>query len=87
MGGDMGPAPGREGKVGMRGGAPKAYAVWILKEGKPTRVPITIGISDGAFTEVMSGDLKEGQGVVTESLARTQKPGNGGPQSPPRFIR
>jgi HlyD family secretion protein len=87
MGRDMGPAPSKEGKEGMRGGAPKAYAVWVLREGKPTRVPITIGMSDGAFTEVVSGDLKVGQGVVTESLAKTQKPSNGGPQSPPRFIR
>jgi HlyD family secretion protein len=87
------PPPGATGPSGAfnRGGArnarPKEYAVWMLEAGNPKRVSVTIGISDGAFTEVVSGDLKEGQQVITESLSKTPKPNNSGAQSPPRFIR
>jgi HlyD family secretion protein len=87
------PGPGPAGssggfnKGGARGAKPKEYAVWVLEAGNPKRVPVTVGISDGAFTEVVSGDLKEGQQVITESLSKTPKPSNGGAQSPPRFIR
>jgi HlyD family secretion protein len=82
--------PGSDSTSGPnRSGVSKTYAVWVLAEGKPKRVPLTIGISDGAFTEIVTGDLKEQQEVITESLSKkTQKPTNGGgPQSAPRFMR
>jgi HlyD family secretion protein len=39
--------------------------VWVLNERKLEAVPVTLGISDGAFTEIVEGNLKEGQEVVT----------------------
>lgn len=39
--------------------------VWILKDGQPAPVTITIGISDGSFTEVVGGELKEGDAIIT----------------------
>jgi len=40
--------------------------VWVLgQDGKPERRRITIGLSDGAATEVVDGDLKEGDMVIT----------------------
>lgn len=87
----------REGTAGQLAGPPSAvrrisgprpYAVWILDKGQPKRIAITLGISDGAFTEVASGDLREGHEVIVESLAKTQKNGSGGPVQPgPRFMR
>jgi HlyD family secretion protein len=44
----------------------KGPVVWVLENEKPKRVSITPGISDGNFTEVVSGDLKEGQPVITD---------------------
>jgi len=61
-------------------GAPekKGPSIWVFENGKPKRVGITPGISDGNYTEVVSGDLKEGQAVIVESLkknsTRTQAP-------------
>lgn len=39
--------------------------VWVLNGRVLEAVPITLGISDGAFTEIVDGNLKEGQEVVT----------------------
>jgi len=66
--------------AGTKTGAPekKGPSIWVLDDGKPKRVGITPGISDGNYTEVASGDLKEGQAVIVESLkknsTRTQAP-------------
>jgi HlyD family secretion protein len=46
----------------------QVFRVWVPVPGdKPVQVEITAGISDGTFTEVASGDLKEGQEVITEA--------------------
>jgi HlyD family secretion protein len=40
--------------------------VWVLgQDGTPDRRKITVGLSDGASTEVVDGDLKEGDMVIT----------------------
>ncbi|MGC8809313.1 MAG: efflux RND transporter periplasmic adaptor subunit [bacterium] len=51
------------------------FKVWILNaEGKPTPVEISTGISDGSFTEVISGNLREGQEVIIEASGSNTKP-------------
>jgi hypothetical protein len=35
------------------------------QNGKPERRRITVGLSDGSATEVVDGDLKEGEMVIT----------------------
>ena len=65
--------------AGIKAGAPekKGPAVWILENGKPKRISITPGISDGTYTEIVSGDLKNGDQVIVESLkkgGKTQAP-------------
>lgn len=52
----------------------KGQAVWVLENGKPRRIAVTTGISDGAFSEVLSGELKEGQAVIVETTKK--KPEN-----------
>ncbi len=43
--------------------------VWILApDRKPTAVEIMLGITDGTFTEVVSGSLQEGTEVVVEEI-------------------
>jgi hypothetical protein len=39
--------------------------VWVLDEGRLTRVPVTTGVSDGTRTAVTSAVLREGAAVVT----------------------
>ncbi len=44
--------------------------VWILsKDGRPVPVRVVIGITDGNFSEVVSGDLKEGMEVIVEEVS------------------
>ncbi len=40
------------------------HSVWVLRNGQPTRVNLETGRSDGRFTEVLGGDLSEGDRVV-----------------------
>ena len=38
--------------------------VWVLRDGKPTAVPLKLGLDDHHFSEVIEGDLKPGDKVV-----------------------
>ncbi|MCF7985845.1 MAG: efflux RND transporter periplasmic adaptor subunit [Thiohalocapsa sp.] len=42
--------------------------VWLLADGEPAAVSIETGASDGAQTQVLSGDLKAGQQVLVDSV-------------------
>ena len=63
----------------------KGASVWVLSEENPQRIRIATGISDGTLTEITSGDLKEGQDVIVESLEKPKK--NGQSSGPPRMVR
>jgi HlyD family secretion protein len=54
----------------------KGAGVWILEQGKAKRVPVSLGISNGNYTELVSGNIKEGQELIVESLikANAQRP-------------
>lgn len=58
--------------------------VWILQNKQPIRVAVKTGISDGSFTELLEGELKEGREVIVAALDAQRKES---PSSrPPRFI-
>ncbi|MCL5062450.1 MAG: efflux RND transporter periplasmic adaptor subunit [Nitrospiraceae bacterium] len=61
----------------------KGTGVWKLKNGKPRRIEVTTGISDGNYTEIVSGELKEGQEIIVESITKAK----GGRASTPTFFR
>lgn len=61
----------------------KGTGVWTLKNGKPGRIEVTTGISDGNYTEIVSGELKEGQEIIVESITKAK----GGRASTPTFFR
>jgi HlyD family secretion protein len=58
----------------------KGPVVWVLENGKPKRVGVTPGVSDGNFTEVTSGDLKEGQPLIVEQLKKNKQQTPSGPR-------
>ncbi len=74
------PAGAGQAKAGAGASEKKGPAVWVLENGKPKRVAITPGISDGTYTEIVSGDLKEGQQVIVESLKKTNTQPTSGPR-------
>jgi HlyD family secretion protein len=41
--------------------------VWIVQNGEPVSVPVTVGVSDGQRTEIVKGELREGQNVIVDS--------------------
>jgi len=43
--------------------------IWVMREEKPAPVRIRVGISDGAVTEVVEGELKPGDQVITDAAA------------------
>jgi HlyD family secretion protein len=55
---------GSNGKNGKSG----TGEVYVLKDGTPVSVPVTIGPSNGRLTEVTSTDLSAGQQVITETI-------------------
>ncbi len=67
-------------------GRNEGAGVWVLVDGIPKRVKITTGISDGNFTEVVTGEVKggypplEGQELVVESAVKPKGQNPGGPR-------
>jgi HlyD family secretion protein len=61
---------------GGRGGS----AVWVLRAGQPVRVAVETGLSDGTSVEIKSGELKEGDLVITgsDAAAAAAPPAAGG---------
>jgi HlyD family secretion protein len=59
----------------------------VGEDGKPKPVPLTLGISDGTFTELLRGDVKEGQDVIVGSAATGQRPAGGASGSQPPRLR
>lgn len=47
-------------------------AVYLLADGKLSRVPVKIGASDGQMTEILGTTLREGQSVVTAMSSASQ---------------
>ena len=72
------------GAAAAPGGGGNPGRVWILDaDGKPKAVALTLGISDGTATEVLRGDLKEGQEIITGLVAAGQnRPGTPGGSAP-----
>lgn len=53
--------------------------VFVLgSDGKPRAVPVMLGLSDGTATEILAGDLREGQEVIVGTQASSSRPGGGG---------
>lgn len=58
--------------------------VWILKQGKGVPVRVTLGLSDGTFTEVTGGALSAGDEVITDRVRKDSQSQGGGR---PPFMR
>jgi HlyD family secretion protein len=63
----------------------KGPGVWVLENRKPKRISVALGISDGNYAEILTGDVKEGDEVIVEAAGGGKK-GNT-PPGGPGFIR
>ncbi|MDB4966040.1 MAG: Macrolide-specific efflux protein MacA, partial [Myxococcales bacterium] len=75
-----GPARGKRGEM-----ATDRRQVWVLRGERPEPVSIRVGVSDGTVSEMLEGDLKENDEVVTDLVSGTGKPATGAPPAGPRM--
>lgn len=59
---------------------------WVLRDGKPTAVPVTVGLEDGTSGEIARGELAEGDQVIVAEAPTAAKGGAAAGQAP-RFFR
>jgi HlyD family secretion protein len=68
---------------GVQAPEKKGPGIWILEKEQPMRIPVSTGISDGSYTEIVSGEIREGQEVIIESLVKANTTT---PSGPPRMF-
>ncbi|MFT3769354.1 MAG: efflux RND transporter periplasmic adaptor subunit [Minicystis sp.] len=90
-GGGFGPGGGSFGPGGGGGddAAPGQKTLWVLRGDKPQPITVRVGLTDGTTSEILSGDVNEGDSVVLEATSSdepapttTNRPagGAGGPR-------
>ncbi len=67
-----------------KGEESKQQGVWVMRNGKPLRVNIKVGISDGEWTELVEGDIKEGDEIIVD-IATKKKDSSTTARPPVRF--
>lgn len=60
------PRPPQMKKTPSRAAATNAPQVWVLQDGHPVAIPVSVGASNGRQTEITGGDLKAGMAVITD---------------------
>ncbi len=50
--------------------ASDSRTVWVLRDGKGQSVTVQVGLTDGTFTEIVSGELKEGEQVIIDATVK-----------------
>jgi len=88
-GGSGGAGGGGRGGGQGKSAAPGTRNIWVLRDGQPVPVQITVGVSDGTVTEVLQGPLQPGDkvltGVETSGGANGARPASpAGPAAPGR---
>ncbi|HET6420443.1 MAG TPA: efflux RND transporter periplasmic adaptor subunit [Geobacteraceae bacterium] len=65
---------------------PVGQQVYVLKDGKPARIPVKTGATDDSFVELTSGNLRQGDEVIIEQVsAGKKKTDSSRPPMGPRF--
>jgi len=63
-----------------------AGKIYVLRDGKPTRVRVNIGITDGRSTAITARDLAVGDKVIVGELQANGQPQAGGSMRAPRMF-
>jgi HlyD family secretion protein len=66
--------------------------LWVMRGPKPEPVAVRTGLTDGSYTEIVSGEVNEGDNVVLEATsgdepagATTARPPGAGATQGPRM--
>jgi len=68
-----------------RSAAAQAQQVWVLADGKPRRVPVTVGLDDDSNAEITGGALKAGDQVIVSASHPGQVKPRAAASGQPRF--
>jgi HlyD family secretion protein len=49
-------------------GARRGSQVWVLKDGGPVAVPVTVGLEDGTWAQITGGKVELGDAVITDEV-------------------
>jgi len=52
---------------------PTHRTVWVLRDGKPMRVPVTTGVTDGTYTEITGGDVHPDDKLINDMTVRPRR--------------
>ena len=71
----------RESQAIRAGGGGGSGRLWLVGEdGKPRSIEVRLGLTDGSMTEVVSGDIREGQEVIIGQQTAAKASGMPGPR-------
>ena len=65
----------------------EAHTVWVLRNGAPRPASVHTGLSDGSVTEVVDGELSEGDQVVVDAVSPEAPPPPPAPGGAPSLRR
>jgi HlyD family secretion protein len=71
-------APGGGGGRSGRRPDDDKKSVWLLQAGQPKQVQVKVGVSDGTVTELVEGEVHEGDQLITDVTSKDGKPAGGG---------
>ena len=75
---------------GRRDAAGSGRTLWVLRDNTPQAVSVKLGITDGAHTQILDSNLREGDLVITDMAGGSGAAPSGGGQrrgGPPGFRR
>lgn len=65
------PRPG--GKKSDDAATKKSQRVWALRDGQPVAIPVKVGSTDGAMTEIVGGDIPPGAEIIVDTITAAKK--------------
>ncbi len=64
--------PRQQTRPAVKAGKDNAQRIWVLREGVPEAVAVSVGATDGRMAEVTGGEVREGTQVITEMLSTSK---------------
>jgi HlyD family secretion protein len=76
---------GRDDAEAVANAGENTGTVWVLRQGRPVRVPVTIGLDDDTNAEIVKGDLHAGDRVIVSEQSGDGSPSRQGAAPRLRF--
>lgn len=64
------PRPGRSKEAKTKSAPKGGKQVWVLEEDQPVAVSVKVGATDGQYSQLLGGDLQEGEDVIVDVISK-----------------